>query len=604
MRSILLAVLLLPATAWAHGQYTEAAPDVSTGWSEPTVAEIEDAILAAAGEFFVPESLLRAVAHTEGRWQHLPYRISSHGRRGLFSLTADRIDDAAAILGEDVDAIRGDYWTHTRAFACLLDDARPLTAPLPPVGEWRDALAWSMDLAPGAADQYADRVMGIVNDGVSEQLPTTGEPITIAPEAVDGQYMGLFEGMVERSSDYAGAVWNPAASCNYSNSSRGIGDVDKIIIHTAQGTYAGTISWFQNCAASVSTHYVVSTQGDVTQMVEEEDVGWHVSCWNGRSIGIEHEGYVSQPSVYYTTAMYSGSAALVADILSSWNLPVDRNSVMGHVEIDPACNGNSHSDPGTGWDWDLFMSLLGTTNPPDPTNLVGVIRHTDLSEPAYSISGATVSAPGLGSTTTSATGLYEFNDITPDTYTICADATGYQQGCTTKVVAPEITNWGSILLSAVVADDDDAVDDDDTSVDDDDTSVDDDDTSVDDDDTSVDDDDTSVDDDDTSVDDDDTSVDDDDTSIDDDDTSIDDDDTSLDDDDTSLDDDDTSVDDDDATPEPSDEGPVYGGVRHSVLADSDGGGSRRGGCNNCSAAGGAAGLPGLFLILGLRRRRT
>ena len=571
MRSILLALLLLPASAWAHGQYTEAAPDVSTGWTEPSVAEIEDAIVAAAGEFFVPEALLRAVAHTEGRWQHMPYRISSHGRRGLFSLTAARIDDAAFLLGEDVDAVRGDYWTHTRAFAALLDDARPLTAPLPPVGEWRDALAWSLDLAPGAADQYADRVMGIVNDGVIDVMPTTGEPITIAPEAVDGQYMGLFEGMVERSSDYAGAIWNPAASCNYSNSSRGIGDVDKVIIHTAQGTYAGTISWFQNCAASVSTHYVVSTQGDVTQMVEEEDVGWHVSCWNGRSIGIEHEGYVSQPSLYYTTAMYNGSAALVTDILSSWGLPVDRDSVMGHVEIDPACNGNSHSDPGTGWDWDLFMSLLGATNPPDPTNLVGYIRHTELFEPAYGIAGATVSAPGLGSTTTSGSGYYQFNDITPDTYVVCADATGYQQGCTTKVVAPEITNWGSILLEPeVVADDDDtAPDDDDTAPDDDDTSIDDDDTSIDDDDTIE---------------------------------PPDDDDTPLGDDDDTADDDD-AADDDDDTDEPADDIAVTGGTRRSLLGEDGGENTRRGDCNSCSAAGGAAGLPGLFLILGLRRRR-
>ncbi len=560
MRTLLLALLLLPTASWAHGEYTETAADVSPGYLEPSVAEIEDAIEAAAAEFFVPEALLRAVAHTEGRWQHVPYRISASGRRGLFQLTAERVDDAAFLLGAPVDLVRGDWITHTRAFAALLDDARPLSAPMPPVGAWRDALAWAMDLAPGAADQYADRVMGIVNDGLIDQLPTTGEPITIAPEAVDGQYMGVFEGMVERSADYPGAVWNAAASCNYTNTSRTIGDVDRVLIHTAQGSYAGTISWFHNCAASVSAHYVVSSNGDITQMVEEEDRAWHVQCWNSRSIGIEHEGFVNQPSLYYTTAMYTASAALVADILASWNIPADRTHVVGHSEVDPACNTSAHSDPGSGWDWDLFMDLVGGTNvpTPDPTNLVGYIRHTDLYESSYGIAGATVSAPGLGSVTTSASGFYQFNDIAPDTYTVCANATGYDQACTTKTVAPEITNWGSILLTAAAGDDDDtAPDDDDTTVpDDDDTAV---------------------------PDDDDTAV--------------------PDDDDTAVDDDDATADDDDTTPQAVDEAPIYPGTRRSLV--DDGGTARRDGCDdNCNAAGGTAGLPGLFLILGLRRRRA
>ncbi|MEM7039655.1 MAG: hypothetical protein AAF570_21960, partial [Bacteroidota bacterium] len=52
------------------------------------------------------------------------------------------------------------------------------------------------------------------------------------------------------SADYPPALWNPAASCNYS--SRAGTAVSAVTIHTIQGSYAGAISWFQNCAASVS----------------------------------------------------------------------------------------------------------------------------------------------------------------------------------------------------------------------------------------------------------------------------------------------------------------------------------------------------------------
>jgi hypothetical protein len=60
----------------------------------------------------------------------------------------------------------------------------------------------------------------------------------------------------------------------------------------------------------VSSHYVVrSSDGQITQMVAEKDTAWHARSANPYSIGIEHEGYVDQPS-WFTDAMYRSSAAL------------------------------------------------------------------------------------------------------------------------------------------------------------------------------------------------------------------------------------------------------------------------------------------------------
>lgn len=169
------------------------------------------------------------------------------------------------------------------------------------------------------------------------------------------------------SADYPPAIWNPAASCNYSSRTA---SVSHVTVHTTQGSYAGSISWFQNCSAGVSAHYVIrSSDGQVTQMVAEANKAWHVGNSNGYTVGIEHEGYVSNPGAWYTTAMYNASAALTRDILASrglaqkvydgssgWNaVPADSIfNVKGHVNFA----SQSHTDPGSGWDWPRYRTLV------------------------------------------------------------------------------------------------------------------------------------------------------------------------------------------------------------------------------------------------------
>lgn len=169
------------------------------------------------------------------------------------------------------------------------------------------------------------------------------------------------------STDYPPAIWNPAASCNYSSRTAA---VSHVTVHTTQGSYAGAISWFQNCSAGVSAHYVIrSSDGQVTQMVREADKAWHVGNSNNYTVGIEHEGYVANPSAWYTAAMYNASAALTRDILASralaqkvydgsggWNaVPADSlYNVKGHVNYA----SQSHTDPGSGWDWPRYKSLV------------------------------------------------------------------------------------------------------------------------------------------------------------------------------------------------------------------------------------------------------
>ena len=180
--------------------------------------------------------------------------------------------------------------------------------------------------------------------------------------------------------DYAADAYVQTPGCNYS--SRGTA-ISAVTVHTIQGTYAGAISWAQNCSANVSYHYVVSSTGQITQMLCESDKGWHVGTENPYTIGIEHDGYVSDPN-NYTAAMYATTADLCFDITNSgygisalrtayfpWAADTYYNAdgIPGscvHIKGHQHFPNQTHTDPGQYWDWNYFYKLV---NPNTTTTL-------------------------------------------------------------------------------------------------------------------------------------------------------------------------------------------------------------------------------------------
>lgn len=164
-------------------------------------------------------------------------------------------------------------------------------------------------------------------------------------------------------------VYAAADPSNYS--SRAGTAISHVTIHTMQGSYSGSISWFQNPSANVSAHYNLrASDGQITQMVCEADKAWHVGNSNPYSVGIEHEGYVADPT-WYTENMYQASASLTADICSRNNIPVIRTyDKNGDTAVNPLGDGcfkvkghqhfanQSHVDPGQYWDWNRYYDLL------------------------------------------------------------------------------------------------------------------------------------------------------------------------------------------------------------------------------------------------------
>jgi len=174
------------------------------------------------------------------------------------------------------------------------------------------------------------------------------------------------------------ATWNPSPACNYS--SRNGSAVTAVVMHTTQGSFAGALAWFMSCQSQVSCHYLIrSSDGLLLQLVNEDVKAWHVGSENAYTIGIEHEGFVSNPA-WYTDTMYRVSANLVQRICGRFSMDVSRTAwwpwsaqtnyaqnqrpgactrIKGHQHYP----NQTHTDPGQHWNWARYADLIQGAKP-------------------------------------------------------------------------------------------------------------------------------------------------------------------------------------------------------------------------------------------------
>jgi len=375
----------------------------------------------AAAEFDVPAELLRSIAFVETRWTQIIPTARQSARRnftgadggndlppvyGIMGLRNDdhfghSLIDAAAFVGRTPAELTADARLNIRGAAALLHSLGRGNTASTPLEQWEAAAAtysgipqasiaqvYTYDVFNGIAAGRASDAYRVGPAHVdlrqiygTKRLELLSAPRLVidatprTPDGARGTGNGHFSSL---SADYGPALWNPAASCDYTVGRTA--SITNITIHTTEGSYAGTISWFQNCSSQVSAHYVVrSSDGQITQMVLEKDKAWHVGSENSYTIGIEHEGYIANPAAWYTDAMYNASALLTRDICASygfdrtkiydgslgWNAVItDRAAYVakGHVNYPT----QTHQDPGSGWNWPKYRSLVigsgGTTS--------------------------------------------------------------------------------------------------------------------------------------------------------------------------------------------------------------------------------------------------
>ena len=140
--------------------------------------------------------------------------------------------------------------------------------------------------------------------------------------------------------------------------------IDSIVIHDTEADWATTLQLVQD-PTYVSWHYSLrSSDGHIAQHVSLKDVAWHAGNWyiNAKSVGIEHEGFLATPDAWFTEAMYRTSARLVSYLARRYDIPLDRQHILGHDNVPgttTATIAGMHTDPGPYWDWAHYFQLLG-----------------------------------------------------------------------------------------------------------------------------------------------------------------------------------------------------------------------------------------------------
>lgn len=140
-----------------------------------------------------------------------------------------------------------------------------------------------------------------------------------------------------------------------------------VVDHITAGLMPGTLSWMKNPQAQASAHYLVTKDGEIFQMVKDEDAAWHAGAvanpdWslydgtnpNRYTLGIEHE-CISGGEL--TEAQYQATLWLHRQLIAKWGIPIDQEHIIGHYRIDSV---NRPNDPGPDFPWQrLFVDLKG-----------------------------------------------------------------------------------------------------------------------------------------------------------------------------------------------------------------------------------------------------
>ncbi|MCU0490265.1 MAG: N-acetylmuramoyl-L-alanine amidase [Chloroflexaceae bacterium] len=174
-----------------------------------------------------------------------------------------------------------------------------------------------------------------------------------------------------------------------------------VVLHSAEGSYRGTIAWLQNGSVQVSAHFVVSRSGQIAQLISTDDsawangLAWQNGGWvnargvavrprwpgltpgvnpNWQTISIEHEGSHRDP---WPEAMRNATLRLLRWLGVRHSLRYSGGqTLIGHGDLDPLDRPNC---PGHHVDFDRLAEAAN-----DPTTGVaqGVQQESPICGPA------------------------------------------------------------------------------------------------------------------------------------------------------------------------------------------------------------------------------
>ncbi|MGG8408780.1 N-acetylmuramoyl-L-alanine amidase, partial [Streptomyces sp. 12297] len=373
--------------------------------------DFQQVVADAADEFQVPEAVLLGVSHQASWWEGnggRPSTLGGYGPMHLTDTTAGRayphragegpvdstgtadpsehtLNAAAELIHVRPDRVRTDERDNVRAGAALLASYQKEatgTRPEDP-GRWYAAVArYSQAGDRAGAAAYADAVYRSIRTGLvrtrkdGRRVVLPADP-AVAPEKGQLSMLRLRRGIPRAAQAECPKTlacrFVPAAATNYQVASRPGNKIkiNTIVIHDIEGSYQAGVSTFQDPASGVSAHYVMKSDGSqTTQMVADKDIAFHAgNYWvNMHSVGIEHEGFAARGATWFTPATYQATAELVRYLAQRFEVPLDRQHVIGHENVLTASAASvpgAHWDPGPYWDWNRFMALLSAPEKPE-----------------------------------------------------------------------------------------------------------------------------------------------------------------------------------------------------------------------------------------------
>jgi hypothetical protein len=152
-------------------------------------------------------------------------------------------------------------------------------------------------------------------------------------------------------------------------SSRGGASVRLIVPHTAEGSYAGTVSWLKSPQSNASSHLVLNEDGsEVTQLVGYDRKAWTQSAFNPYCESIECAGYLNPAPkrAGHGKGQEKSLARIIAFRLRKRGLPPrwvqNRNRWSGrgytrHGDLVPE-GGHPNCLIYSGWRWRVFRARV------------------------------------------------------------------------------------------------------------------------------------------------------------------------------------------------------------------------------------------------------
>ncbi|MFB7275279.1 N-acetylmuramoyl-L-alanine amidase [Streptomyces sp. NPDC056244] len=294
------------------------------------------------------------------------------------------LDRAAALTGLPAKELRESPSANVLGGAALLAAAqRDLGEPLSTdPADWYGAVARFSGADDAAtATTYANDVYDVIRGG-ERRTTDSGQRVAlravprVAPDTSQTARLGLRRTAGAPTTECpqtVGCEWIPAPYEEFGDKDYGNHDkadrpaaqsIDYIVIHDTEGSWDTTIKLIQT-PDYVSWNYTLrSSDGHIAQHVLAKDVAWHAGNWyvNAKSVGLEHEGFLTAPDAWYTEAMYRTSARLVRYLADKYDIPLNRQRILGHDNVPGTTTASipgMHTDPGPYWDWAHYFQLLG-----------------------------------------------------------------------------------------------------------------------------------------------------------------------------------------------------------------------------------------------------